>query len=139
MFRSGEKYHNEIKMGKIAPKHGDHIRQQLREHGAEVTRDLKKITSRGARSGRLYTYKGEKIKASAPGEPPQSRSGKLSKSFIYKSRPTELLVANKAFSKKGFPYPGFLEEDGNRPFFLITIEGLHQNLRSRLQKWRPKL
>lgn len=137
MFSKGEQYHNDIKLNRIKPQHKEHIRNELQSHGVDVTKALRKVTSRGARSGRLYTVNGVKIRASAKGEPPQERSGKLKKSFLYRSRPTQLLIANKAFSKKGFPYPDFLERALNRPFFLVTIEGMHQLLRRRLQKWRP--
>jgi len=129
-----EKFQKEIASGKLLILHRRHISNALMNHGAENVNDLQKVITTGSRSGRVYSYRGGKHQASAPGEPPASRSGKMAKSFIYKATgANQLLIANTARSKKGFPYPGYLEPgffatDLNRPYFLVTISKNQANL-----------
>lgn len=129
----GDQYQRDIIVGREKIKHQNNIRASLKSHGLEAKKALKNITSTGTRSGRFYTYRGRKYQASAPGEPPAKRSGRLSESFIYKSRPLELVIANTARSEDGAPYPIFLEEGTNRgldprPYFVHTIESLQPQL-----------
>lgn len=113
-------------------KHEENIGRSLRRHGKEVKTQLEKVVTTGPRSGRVYSYRGRKYRASAPGEPPAKRSGMLAKSFRYTSRPMELLLYNNARSQNGAPYPLFLEEGTSkmspRPYWTNTIEDLHMLL-----------
>jgi len=129
----GYHYHRDIMVGRELLKHKDNIRNALRIHGKEVKTELEKVVSTGTRTGRVYTYRGRKYTASAEGEPPALRSGRLAKSFSYKSRAMELVIGNSAKSDKGFNYPGFLEKEMNRPYFLVTINSLHSRLQTDLQ------
>ena len=117
-----------ILVSKEIYKHENNIRTSLRRHGREVNKELEKVVSTGPRSGRVYSYKGIKYRASAPGEPPAKRSGRLAGSFRYTSRPMELLLYNNAKSDRGAPYPRFLEDGTSkmapRPYWSNTIEGM---------------
>ena len=73
------------------------IPQQLKKHryalekalwdiGIEVTRETAKIIRTGRRTGRVYKYKRRNLRASAPGEPPRNRSGRLARSGDFKVR-----------------------------------------------------
>ncbi len=130
-------YHKDIMSGKVAVLHARSIRRALADHGPEVTKALKKLVSTGPRTGRMYTYRGRKYRASAPGEPPAKRSGRLSRSFVSIPRTMELVIGNTAFSKDGAPYPLFLEDGtikmARRPYFMKTIESLHMRLEQELQ------
>lgn len=129
----GYQYHKDIMLGRERKKHSDNIRYSLRVHGKEVKKELIRVTSTGPRSGRFYSYRGRKYQASAPGEAPAKRSGRLSSKFTYRSRPMELLIGNTAFADNGFNYARHLEEDMDRPYFISTIERLHVRLERDLQ------
>lgn len=126
---SGYEYHKDLIMPRrLIRKHETNIHDALVEHGKEVSVSLSRVITSGSRTGRVYRYRGKSHTASAPGEPPANRSGKMAKSFIYRASTKQLLIGNEAFSKRGFPYPGFLEAEMNRPYFVKTIEGLHYRL-----------
>jgi len=133
MIKHGEKYVKYMSMPKCVDDHKDNVIQALNEHGKKVVDALIKITSRGSRSGKTYFYKGRKYQASAIGEPPQSVSGKLNKSFKHECNLQRLIVGNTAFSK-GAPYPLFLEEGLKRFYFANTNEDLSIDLQNDLQR-----
>jgi hypothetical protein len=109
MSYKGERYVNEMASGKEWEKHKDKIKSSFSTHGKKVTDALKRIIMNGTRSGRMYTYNGRRIRASAPGEPPANRSGRLANSNDFVARRQELAIFNTAFAN-GAPYPSFLEE-----------------------------
>jgi hypothetical protein len=105
----GERYVEEIATKRILIIHDKHIKSAFSSHGKKVTDALQRLIIGGKRSGRMYTYNGRVYQASAPGEPPANRSGKLANSNAYTARSKELAVFNTAFNK-GKPYPSYLEE-----------------------------
>jgi len=129
----GAQYHREIELGTHLFKHKEHIRNALQEHGKEVTDELENVIRTGTRTGRVYWYAGRQYTASAPGEPPANRSGRLASSFEHKARQYDLAIGNTAFSDRGFPYPSHLEDNMNRPYFVKTINRLHGRLMGELQ------
>ena len=138
-INKGKQYIEEIITGKLTTRHKVHIMHCLEIQGSEVVDELQKVTSRGSRSGKAYYYKGQKIRASAPGEYPQLRSGKLNKSFDYKSNILELHIGNRARSASGAPYPLFLEEGTSkmnpRYYFRKTIDEKATELYSDLKRF----
>ena len=128
----GQKYHKEIKTNKLIFFHKKKINNALLTHGKEVTKELRKVIRTGSRSGRVYFFRGNAYTASAPGEPPANRSGRLQRGFKYKNSRTQLIVYNTAKYDKGFNYPRHLEENMNRPYFINTIESLHYRLQKGL-------
>ncbi len=130
----GDAFQRQITSGKMERALKKHIRVCLKKHGKYVSEKLSEAITSGRRSGRIYgTHR-----ASAPGERPASKSGRLASSFLYKSGSEDLIVANNAKSKQGAPYPLFLEEGTSkmlpRPYFVKTNKRhftlLKRNLRS---------
>lgn len=128
-----EVYQDNIILGKEKLKHKDIILKALKKHGKEINIDLVRVVGSGSRTGKVYSNYGRKYKtsplthqASAPGEPPASRTGRLKKSFAYETSPLMLTVGNFAFSDKGAPYPLILELGSKkmrpRPYFENTIK-----------------
>ena len=128
----GKKYLKEIVSKELIVKHQRNIKNAFANHGKRVTKALEKKIKTGSRTGRVYFFRGKRHKASAPGEPPANRSGRLAKSFKYKLGYDEMIVFSNAFSNKGAPYPFFLEEGtvkmDPRPFWESTIVPLHNDL-----------
>lgn len=59
------------------------LRYAWRQAGVIVTDKLRYIIRNGPRTGRVYTIRGRKHQASAPGEAPANRTGRLAKSVDY--------------------------------------------------------
>lgn len=75
-----------------------------KEVGVIVTEKLRYMIRNGPRTGRVYTFRGRKHQASAPGEVPANRTGRLASSVGYlASGPDDLTVGEEA------EYAGFLE------------------------------
>lgn len=84
------------------------LERALWDIGIEVLRETSRIIRSGKRTGRLYKYKKRNLRASAPGEPPRNRSGRLARSGDFKVRNwAEMVVGQTA------PYAKFLA-DGTR-------------------------
>ena len=131
----GKKYTEEIRTKQTIFNHNKNIILALHNYGAEITGDLKRVIETGSRSGRVYFRRGVAHQASAPGEPPASQTGKLSGSFGYKARKYELIVFSSAFANNGFPYPRYLEEDMNRPYWEVTHKKNAYKLQKELQDY----
>lgn len=83
-------------------------KEAMHDIGVVVGRENKRIQTSGARTGRVYMIKGKRHKASAPGEPPKKRTGRLYKSYDYRvSSWHTMRVGEEA------PYAKYLE-DGTR-------------------------
>lgn len=135
-LQSGRKWTEEIHGMGLRKKHTDNILLAFQQTGALIVSDLITIIKNGSRSGRLYMYRGHKYIASAPGEPPANRNGKLVASFVYEKTVRALKIASNAFSDEGAPYPFFLEVGTSkmqpRPYFVKTVEGRAEDLRNKL-------
>ena len=131
---NGVKYTKEIETYDLLNKHKKHIRNCFAEYGKEIKDELFKVITTGNRTGRVYKYKGISYTASAPGEPPANRSGRLADSFRYTARQIELVV----FSE--LDYSLFLEEGTvrmqPRPFFKKTNENNAYRLENSLNDLR---
>jgi len=130
--RRGQKYIDEILRNGLKKKHDDSIRNAFSDYGKDVTEELHKVIVTGTRSGRVYKYRGREYIASAPGEPPANRSGRLANSFGYKARQQELVVYTDA------EYAAYLE-DGTRnmsprPYFVKTNQAESYKLYRRLNE-----
>jgi hypothetical protein len=139
--RTGQEYVEELKAD-LSKKHAKFIKDTFDEHGKVVTLKLKRVVSTGSRSGRVYSFRGMKYTASAPGEPPAKITGRLADSFGHNAREKELQIYNEAESDDGAPYPFFLEVSTSkmdaRPYFDNTITSLHGKLEERLQGFLKK-
>jgi hypothetical protein len=139
-LKTGGQYIAEIRSKKFNQKHTDHIMRVLNDIGTEIKRELEDVTSVSNRSGRTYYYRGVKYQASAPGEPPAKRSGRLNESFGLITNIKQMTIYNSAKSDKGFPYPLALDTGTSRmaprPYFLKTIESFHGVIAQELQDLR---
>lgn len=89
-----------IDVEKLEGRTKDGLRKALKETGQEVKREIKRLIRTGPRTGRLYgTHQ-----ASAPGEAPANRSGRLAKSTNYKVRNWRQMIVGESAS-----YAGYLE------------------------------
>ena len=134
-YLKGEQYINEIASGRILIVHDKNIKNAFSTHGKQCTDALKSAITTGARSGRIYKYNGRNYRASAPGEPPANRSGRLAGSNYFKAMSKELMIYNTAFNN-GVPYPSYLEEGTKkmspRPWFEKTMIRLEPLLYQKL-------
>lgn len=72
--------------------------------GALLVNKLQYMIRNGPRTGRVYTFRGRKHQASAPGEVPANRTGRLAKSVRYEATGHHTLVFGEDAE-----YAGFLE------------------------------
>lgn len=67
-------------------RHRKALRSALNEIGSEAVNTIANYIFNPPKTGRIYFYKGREYQASAPGESPANRSGRLAKSGGYKVR-----------------------------------------------------
>jgi hypothetical protein len=134
-LKTGSRQVEELHNYGLKKKHETSILTSFRNVAQLVQVDLIKTINTGVRTGRMYTYRGQRYQASAPGESPASRSGKLASLFGYIINTKRLQIYNDA-KNDGAPYPFFLEEGTvkmeSRPYFTKTIEARAEDLRSQL-------
>lgn len=93
-----------LDLGRHYAKHKKALRLALNEVGSDVVNRISNYIFRPPKTGRWYTYKGRRYQASAPGESPANRTGRLAKSGGYRVRNYyEMTVFETA------PYAGYLE------------------------------
>jgi HK97 gp10 family phage protein len=102
--------------------------------GAVVTKRLVHILTTGPRTGRVYTIRGKKHQASAPGEAPARRTGRLAKSVGYKVTGfDELVVGEEA------PYASFLENGTGRmkprPHLSLAVDQTKTDVLKMLERY----
>ncbi|WP_434779269.1 HK97-gp10 family putative phage morphogenesis protein [Neisseria sp. Ec49-e6-T10] len=108
----------------------------FRKSGKEITDNIKKELSTGARSGRLYIIRGMAHKASAPGQYPAKLSGKLVNSQNYRVANKTLLFGNSAH------YAAYLENGTRKmdartflkPLVEQKTDDIEKNLDHEIQK-----
>lgn len=93
-----------IDLGQASRKHKKALRLALNEIGSDVVNKISNYIFNPPKTGRWYTYRGRRYQASAPGQSPANRSGRLAKSGGYRVRNYyELKIYETA------PYAGYLE------------------------------
>lgn len=92
-----------------------------KESGVIVTNKLTYLLTNGPRTGRVYTIRGKKHQASAPGEAPARITGRLAKSVGYKVTGHDQLVVGEEAE-----YAAFLESGTGRmkprPHLSIAVD-----------------
>lgn len=92
-----------------------------KEVGTVVTNQLRYMIRNGPRTGRVYTFRGRKHQASAPGEVPANRTGRLAKSVRYESTGHHTLRVGEDAE-----YAGWLENGTKRmaprPHLQIAVQ-----------------
>lgn len=108
------------------PFHREHMRKALHDIGEDVKREIKRLIKYPPKSGRVYTIRGRKHQASAPGEAPANRTGKLMKSASYRVRNHEEMEVGLTAS-----YANYLETGTRkmkpRPYLTRAVEANHRN------------
>lgn len=115
-----------IKLSDSPRIHKRALRLALNEIGSEVVNLIANFIFNPPKTGRIYSFRGREHQASAPGESPANRTGKLAKSSDYKVRNyREMTVGETA------EYAGFLEEGTSkmkpRPHIIRAVNKNHRN------------
>lgn len=110
----------EISFGRQIEAHERSMRKALHDTGQIAKSEVKRLLSSGRRTGRLYRFGTQVIQASAAGEVPARRSGRLIKSSNFRVHsPYQMALGESA------PYAGFLEEGtrrmASRPHLIVAI------------------
>lgn len=122
-----------LDIGKHSIKHQKALRLALNEIGSELVNKIANYIFRPPKTGRIYIFRGRKHQASAPGQSPANRTGRLARSIDYKVRSySEMVFGAKAF------YGGYLEhgthnDDGSwriqpRPYIIRGFNAVKKNL-----------
>ena len=92
----------------LVNKYPARIEQALKDIGDEVVKETRVLIKSKNKTGRIYRFRGRLHQASAPGEAPANRTGRLLKSSNYAVRNQQQLSIGESA-----PYAVFLE-DGTR-------------------------
>lgn len=93
-----------IGMTENVHRHHEGIQNGLHAIGEIVGNRTEQLIKQGPKTGRIYRFRGQDHQASAPGEAPANRTGRLVKSYNYDVHgPFQMTVGEDA------PYAGFLE------------------------------
>lgn len=94
-----------IDIGKHGFKHRRGLRIALNEIGSHVANKMANYIFNPPKTGRWYLYKGQPYQASAPGESPANRSGKLAGSGGYRvTGYWDVTIYEKAYYAKWLEY-----------------------------------
>jgi hypothetical protein len=78
------------------------LRNALNEIGAEGVKETVRLIKTGKKTGRLYSFRGRPHQASAPGEAPANRSGRLANSTNYKTKNHQEMTLGQEEDYAGF-------------------------------------
>lgn len=96
------------------------VRRGLYRAGQIVQRDIKEGIKNPPKTGRIYSYRGRKHQASAPGEYAANRSGKLRRSIDFTVEGSNRLIVGSPFD-----YAKYLEDGTvnmlSRPSFELSV------------------
>jgi hypothetical protein len=97
-----------IEVPRHTAKHKKGLFNGLGEAGKDVVTEIRRLIRTGPKTGRVYKFRGAPHQASAPGEPPANRSGRLMRSSRFKVRNWQEMTVGETAE-----YAGYLE-DGTR-------------------------
>lgn len=110
------------------------LRKALFDIGLDATRESIDIINNSGRTGRIYNIRGNPHTASAPGEAPANRTGRLKKSMNYRVRDISEVEWGSLI-----PYGEFLEKGtrrmAKRPFLTPIFESRGSHHAQLLLKW----
>lgn len=115
-----------FEIGRHPFKHQRALKLAFNEIGSEVVNKIANYIFNGPKTGRIYTFRGRQHQASAPGESPANRTGKLAKSSDYKVRSAwEMVIGETA------EYAKYLEEGTEnimpRPHIIRAVNANHRD------------
>lgn len=97
-----------------------------KEVGDLLTKKLRYMIRNGPRTGRVYTFRGRKHQASAPGEVPANRTGRLAESVGYEATGHHTLVFGEEAEYATYLELGTQNKDGSlrmakRPHLSVAV------------------
>ena len=97
-----------------------------KEVGSLLTNKLQYMIRNGPRTGRVYTFRGRKHQASAPGEVPANRTGRLAESVGYEATAHHTLVFGEEAEYATYLELGTQNRDGSlrmakRPHLSVAV------------------
>lgn len=115
-----------ISIGEAPRLHKKALRLALNEVGSELVNLIANYIFRPPKTGRIYMFNGRAHQASAPGESPANRTGRLARSGDYKVRSYQEMVVGETAE-----YAGFLEygtrKMAPRPHIIRAVNAMRRN------------
>jgi len=116
-----------ISIGEAPRLHKKALRLALNEIGSELVNLIANYIFRPPKTGRIYMFNGRAHQASAPGESPANRTGRLARSGDYKVRSYQEMVVGETA-----PYAAYLEEGREpklqaRPHIIRAVNAMRRN------------
>lgn len=107
--------------------HKTGLRKALNETGKDVVDDIVRFIMSPPKTGRIYYFRGRPHQASAPGESPANRTGRLARSASYRTRNHQEMTVGEVA-----PYAGYLEygtvKMDPRPHIVRAVNKNHRNM-----------
>lgn len=103
------------------------LEKSLYDIGSEVVKETARLIRKGKRTGRIYKFKKRNLRASAPGEPPRNRSGRLARSGDFKVRNWEEMVVGQEADYAVFLANGTRKMEP-RPSMVVAINNKSRDM-----------
>jgi len=117
-----------IDIPKHLRKHRQGLENALYEHGPEVIRETCRLIINGPKTGRIYTIRGARHQASAPGEPPASRTGRLAASGDFRVRNWQEMTVGETAEYADFLENGTRGRIAPRPHLIRAVNSKARDL-----------
>jgi len=108
-------------------KHRAGLESALYDIGSEVVRETERLIINGPKTGRVYSFRGARHQASAPGEPPANRTGRLARSGDYIVRNWQEMTVGETAEYAGFLENGTRKRIAPRPHLIRAVNNQAQN------------
>jgi hypothetical protein len=103
------------------------LRLALHEIGEEVVRETARLIKSGPKTGKVYTFRGRPHQASAPGQAPANRSGRLADSGNYKVKNHQEMIVGETAEYAGFLENGTRGRMAPRPHLIRAVNNKAQD------------
>jgi hypothetical protein len=103
------------------------LERALQEIGPEIVRETRRLIETGAKTGRVYRFRGRPHQASAPGEAPANRSGRLARSGDFKVRNWQEMTVGETADYAGFLENGTRGRMAPRPHLIAAVNNKAQD------------
>ena len=117
-----------IDIPKHLRKHRKGLENALYEHGPEVIRETRRLLINGPKTGRIYSFRGGRHQASAPGEPPANRTGRLANSGDFKVRNWQEMTVGETAEYADFLENGTRGRIAPRPHLIRAVNSKARDL-----------
>ena len=109
------------------------MRKALNQIGRHVVLEDQRLIKSPPKTGRIYKFNGRDHQASAPGESPANRTGRLAGSARFATRNHQEMTVGEVA-----PYAGFLEDGTKkmapRPHLIKAVNANHRNAVKELEQ-----